>query len=86
MFITITIKTKQGTADIRIDSEQKIGVGLQILRESGNIPIGESSDFFRSVLNEKLVSAYKTFAEEGIFDGDILEAVVNEQSNVDEVV
>ena len=75
MFITITIKTSDGEADIRIDHEQKISEGLKVLRESGKLPPGKHPDFFRSCVRENLVSAYKTFREESIFDGDILIAV-----------
>jgi hypothetical protein len=75
MFITITLKVGTGKADIRIDNRQRIGVALSILRESGKLLSGGTPDFYRSKLGEKLVSAYKTFNEEGIFDGDILEGV-----------
>jgi len=75
MFITLTIETKEGKADIRIDSEQKISEGLKVLRESGKLPPGRSPDFFRSSVKETLVSAYKTFNNENIFDGDVLIAV-----------
>ena len=75
MFIIITVETEKGSADIRIDSEQKIGVGLQVLREAGRLPHGQSPDFFRSKLNETLVSAHKSFREENIFDGDVLKAI-----------
>jgi len=75
MFITITIETMGYGADIRIDARQKIYEGLKVLRESGKLPLGASPDFFRSCVKESLVSAYKTFEEEGIFDGDILVTV-----------
>ena len=75
MFITITLKTSSGQADIRIDSEQKIGVALEVLRSSGKLPFRETPIFYRSVLGEKIVSAYKTFQDEQIFDGDILHSI-----------
>ena len=75
MFITITIQTQKGQADIRIDSEQKILEGLKVLWESGKLLPGYAPDFFRSSVKESLVSAYRTFGEEGIYDGDILTAV-----------
>ena len=75
MFITITIQTQKGRADIRIDSEQKISEGLKVLMESGKLPPEHNPDFFRSSVKESLVSAYRTFSEEGIFDGDILTVV-----------
>ena len=80
MFITLTIKTTnltapQSQADIRIDNQQKISQALQVLRESGKMPMGLNPDFFRSCIRECLVSAHKTFEEEAIFDGDILIAI-----------
>ena len=75
MFIAITIKTLKGQADIRIYSEQKIFEGLRVLIESGKLPTVHNPDFFRSSVKENLVSAYRTFSDEGIFDGDILTAV-----------
>ena len=76
MFITITLKVGMGQADIRIDDQQRIGVALDVLRESGRLLTGEAPNFYRSKLGEKLVSAYKTFHDEGIYDGDILEGVI----------
>ena len=75
MFINITIEAGENRRDIRIDSEQKIKEGLSVLRQSGKLSMGEAPDYFRSRLNQKPVSAYKTFSEEGVFDGDILTAI-----------
>ncbi|MCL2573947.1 MAG: EsaB/YukD family protein [Defluviitaleaceae bacterium] len=72
MFITITIQTNNHQADIRIDSEQKISQGLRVLYESGKLPPAHMPDFFRSSVKECLVSAHRTFGEEGIYDGDVL--------------
>ena len=75
MFINTTIETSSGRVDIRIDSEQTIGQGLLVLRESGKLPVGKIPDYFHSRLNQKPVSAYLTFADEQIYDGDILSAI-----------
>jgi len=75
VFISTTIETKSGRVDIRIDSEQIIGQALTILRESGKLPGGVMPDYFHSHLNQRPVSAYMTFAEEQIYDGDILSMV-----------
>jgi len=75
MFINITIETSDGRADIRIDSEQIIGEGINVLRKSDKLPSGKPPDYFHSRLKEKPVSAYMTFAAEQIYDGDILSAV-----------
>ena len=81
MFINVTIKTSRGKVDIRIDSEQIIGEGLRVLCESGKLLSSTAPDYYRSRLNQKLVSAYMTFAQEQIYDGDILTAVECEEEN-----
>jgi len=75
MFINITLEIGDMRRDIRIDSEQKIKEGLLVLRQSGKLPMGVAPDYYRSCLNQRPVSAYKTFIEEGVFDGDILTAI-----------
>jgi len=75
MFINTTIETDAGRVDIRIDSEQIIGQALTVLRESGRLPHGVVPDYFHSRLNQRPVSAYMTFAQEQIYDGDILSVV-----------
>ena len=80
MFISVTIEAGDIKRDIRIDSEQKIGEGLAVLMQSGKIPNGPAPDYFHSRLNQKPVSAYRTFAEEQIFDGDILSIVSHQAS------
>lgn len=76
MFISITIEAGGQRQDIRIDSEQKIGEGLTVLRQSGKLPDGAVPDYYHSRLNRNLVSAFRTFSEEGIFDGDLLSAIM----------
>jgi len=75
LFINITIEANAKREDIRIDSEQKIGEGLAVLRQSGKLPGGAAPNYFHSHLNQNLVSAYMTFTEQQIFDGDILSAI-----------
>jgi hypothetical protein len=76
VFISITIEADGIRRDIKIDSEQKVGEGLLVLRQSGKLPLGIAPDYFRSRLNQRPVSAYKTFSEERIFDGDVLSVVL----------
>ncbi|MCL2365357.1 MAG: hypothetical protein FWC71_11955 [Defluviitaleaceae bacterium] len=76
MYINVTIKQQQQRFDIRIDSEQNIIEGLKVLTDSGKLPADNHTyDYFRSFVRNTLVSANKTFAQEFIYDGDILEAV-----------
>jgi len=77
LFINLTIETRSGRQDVRIDSEQKIGDGVAILRQHGKLRLDQPPDYYRSRMSQKLVSAYRTFTEERIFDGDILTAVEN---------
>lgn len=75
MFINLTVEENGNRQDIRIDSDQRIKEGLLVLRQSGKMPIGPSPDYFRSRLNQRLVSAHRTFAEEKVFDGDVLTVI-----------
>ncbi|MCL2820417.1 MAG: hypothetical protein FWD38_06250 [Oscillospiraceae bacterium] len=50
-------------------------MGLIVLRESGKFSGGETPAYYRSKQVEKLVSAYKTFNDEAIYDGDVLTAL-----------
>ena len=76
MFINITIEVADNRRDIRIDSDQKIKEGLAVLRQSNKLPFGNIPDYLHSRLNQRPVSANKTFAEEKVFDGDILSAIL----------
>jgi len=75
MFINLTLEVNGTRRDIRIDSDQKIKESLNVLRQSGKLPMGITPDYFHSRINQRTVSAYKTFREEGVFDGDVLSAL-----------
>jgi hypothetical protein len=77
MFINLTIALENKSYDIRIDSEQSIGSGLSVLRAANKLPYGKTPNYFHSKINEKPVSAYKTFSEELVFDGDLLTAIIS---------
>lgn len=64
---------------LRIDNRQKISAALDILRETRRCRIKTSPSFYRSAMRECLVSAYKTYEEEQIFNGDLLTAVFEEK-------
>ena len=83
MFINVTIEVGGQRRDIRIDSGQKIKEALIVLMQSGKLPMISPSNrdfpnFFRSRLNKSLVSSHKTFAQEGVYDGDVLVALDNQ--------
>ena len=75
MFITITIEASGEKVDVRIDSQQKIIEGYRILQDCKQLPEDSIPDYFRSHMNRTLVSKYKTFEEERIFEGDVLTAI-----------
>ena len=76
MYINVTMKQNNAQVDIRIDAEQPIAEGLNIVINAGKLPpLAVKPDYFRSYIRNTLVSAYKTFTQEAIYDGDILEAV-----------
>lgn len=75
LFLNITIAVNNETFDVRIDSEQRIGKALEILHETGRCRTNACPDYYRSHMNKTLVSAYKTFGDESVFDGDLLEAI-----------
>jgi len=78
MYINVTIKQGEAKLDIRIDANQRISEGLKVLADGGKLPaLAATPDYFRSHVRNILVSANKTFAQEAIFDGDILEAVLS---------
>ena len=79
MFITLTIEAYGEKVDVRLDSEQKISEGFRILQERGQLPKGDIPNYFRSHINRTLVSAFKTFEEESIFEGDVLKAIENSE-------
>jgi len=72
MFISVTIDAGGHSLDIKIDAEQKIDDVLRTLQAHGKFPQNKTPSYFRSMLNQRLVSVNKTFAEEEIFDGDKL--------------
>jgi len=76
MFINLTMEVGGTRRDIRIDSGQKIANAINVLCQSGKLPMGSMPDYFRSRLNQTAVSAHKTFAEESVFDGDVLTAII----------
>lgn len=82
MYINLTLSVDKKEYDIRIDSQQHIGAGLEILRECGKVNAGELPSYYHSKLNEKLVSAFQTFEEETIFDGDLLTDVLWKQEEM----
>lgn len=76
MYITITVQLGDEEASLKIDNRQEIQAAIEILRESGRWKTQLRPDYYRSDMRERMVSAYKTFEEEKIYDGDRLTAVL----------
>lgn len=72
MNITVTYKTPVSENIVQIDRRQEIGAGLKILQETGKDMYIGKPDFFRSYTLGRMVSAYCTFEELGIYSGDVL--------------
>ena len=72
MNITVTYRTPMGENIVQIDRRQELGAGLRILQETGKDMFFEKPDFFHSYSLGKMVSAYCTFEELGIYSGDVL--------------
>jgi uncharacterized ubiquitin-like protein YukD len=71
----VTYETASGRHDVRIDAEQCVGQGFAVLVRSGKVSAVATPDFFRSRLNERLVSGYRTFADQRVLNGDVLSIV-----------
>jgi hypothetical protein len=65
--------------DLRIDSGQRIGAAHGILRECGKRVAPQAAEWYRSSMNACVVSAYESFEQANIFDGDVLTAVTEAQ-------
>lgn len=74
MYITITIKTQEQAYNISVDNRQTICAAEEILRDSGRYN-GDSPDFYRSLLQSKIISRYLSFEDAGIISGDVLSQV-----------
>jgi uncharacterized ubiquitin-like protein YukD len=58
--------------DLQLDGKQEIQNVLKVLYESGNISYDQEWHWCKSVLQQRVISVYKTFDEEKIYTGDIL--------------
>jgi hypothetical protein len=75
MYITITIRTESQGIDIRIDSSQYISEGFKVAMERGLLGLDTEPYCCFSKMNERIVSLYKTFAQENIYSGDCLSVI-----------
>ncbi len=73
MQITVTIRYGNVDRDFRFENEQSIKNLLEILNESGILPLRPGRPEVKSVRRMEYLDIEKTFLEEKIFSGDILE-------------
>jgi len=76
MYITVTLQYKDKAFDISLDNRQKLTVGLQTLKDNQKVSYEKEPDFYRSEMQKRVVSAYRTFADEQIASGDKLTAII----------
>lgn len=76
MQITTTINLKGHEYNIQADMNLPIQNAAQTLNESFDLGIYKFPVFYKSVLQQNLVSSYFTFAQAEIQTGDILLAVL----------
>jgi hypothetical protein len=74
MYIIVTISTPKKSVDIQTDSLQKIEAVLALLSESAGI-FADNSEYLRSAMQNRVVSAKNTFEDENIQTGDELVVV-----------
>lgn len=75
MYVTITLKIDAVVLDISMDDQQLLYSGLQILKNNRKISCNTIPSFYRSTMQRRIVSAYKTLKEEAIANGDKLTAI-----------
>jgi len=79
MYITVTLQFKDTSFDISMDEQQKLCVALQTLRENRKVAYEQEPVFYRSEMQRRIVSAYKTCKEEQLVTGDKIIAILNER-------
>jgi uncharacterized ubiquitin-like protein YukD len=74
LYITVTIKSSdQYQADIQADENQTITDVIKILAGRLMPEINQDAKFVKAMRGLRVVSAYATFREAGILDGDTIQ-------------
>lgn len=76
MYIIVTIQLNKLSYDISMDAQQQLCAGLRTLRENNKVFYGKEPAFYRSEMQKRIISAYKSCQEEQIATGDKLIAVI----------
>ena len=70
--ITFTLANGDSYVDLMLDERREIRSMLTVLKEAGKIG-GETENYVcRSLLQNRVISLYKTFEEEKIYSGDVI--------------
>ncbi|WP_024346999.1 hypothetical protein [Lacrimispora indolis] len=76
MYITITIQFDEVSFDISMDEQQRLFMGLKTLSDNHKVFYQKEPVFYRSEMQKRIISAYKTCKEEQIATGDKLIAII----------
>lgn len=77
MQITVTFQMKDQSADVMLDSGQTIAEVVGTLQKARKLPMA-SADFYRLYCGTRIVSAYSSFDEQGIYSGERLQAILSD--------
>lgn len=75
MQITVTFISNGNSIDLLINQKQKIKDTLDVIEEVQGLPDVAMADIYyvKSLRMKKRLSVFSSYADEGIFSGDILE-------------
>jgi uncharacterized ubiquitin-like protein YukD len=75
--ITVTFLIEEQEFDVRLDDRQKPDTILRLLQEKGLCRTGSQPAFFRSMMHDRIISAYASLREGQIQNGDQLTAILH---------
>ena len=78
MQITVTFTSKGESIDLLINQKQKIKDTLDVIEEVQGLPDVILADihYVKSLRMNRRLSVFSSYAEEGVFSGDILEICI----------
>lgn len=71
MRVIVTLEQGETSVDIMADGERRIADVIKELHLQGYLP-NAARPFMRSCVQERVISTFNTFIDEGIFSGDKL--------------
>ena len=70
--ITFTLSNGESSMDLMLDEKREIRSMLSVLEEAGKIKGLSDNIVFKSLMQNRIISPYKTFEEEKIYSGDVI--------------